>query len=254
MEKEEELFKNRIRDLAKRSYNNNLFTFTDFMGLAESSLYYQLENELRYAAPDIWGINEDCERILLRFGDANAFGYEEDFPISILRIKPLIDKFSDELTHRDVLGSLMNLGIERPVLGDIKLSGNIAYVYCLSSISQYICDNITRIKHTSVMCEIVPEIPDIDKPQPVTSTIQISSARIDAVIAKVYNISRSKCIPLFVSGKVFVNGKLCENNSYTIKDSDIITVRGIGRFTYVGATGLSRKGKINATIVSFASR
>lgn len=249
MNKEDELLKNRIKDLADRSYNNNMFTFTDFLSLADLSLYYSIENELRFAHPMISGGTDDCERTIIRFGNPEQFGYEEDFPIKIICIKPLMAKFSDELSHRDILGALMNLGIERSVLGDIYLNNNIAFVFCLDSIADYICDNLTRVKHTSVMSTIITEIPQIHKPSLEEKIIQIQSARLDAVIAKVYNLSRSKCIPLFAEKKVFVNGRLNENNSYTLKDGDRVTLRGYGRFTFSGVGSISKKGKLNATIL-----
>lgn len=249
MIKEEEILKNRIRDLADRSYNNNLFTFTDFLSLADATVYYSIENELRYAHPVIWGVAEECERILVRFGDPENWGYEEDFPISVLCIKPLIDKFSDDLTHRDILGALMNLGIDRSVLGDILLTGNTAYVYCLNSISEYICDNITKVKHTSVSCNIVSEIPSLERAEKTEIIIQVQSARIDAVIAKVHNLSRSKVVPLFSEKKIFVNGRLCENTSYNLKEGDMVTVRQMGRFTLASLGSLSKKGKLNLKIL-----
>ena len=94
---------------------------------------------------------------MIRFGSEDTTGYDLPFPITILQITPLMDKFSDELSHRDVLGSLMNLGIEREMTGDIIMKAssrsgirNTAYVFCVSSIADYISENLTRIKHTSV--------------------------------------------------------------------------------------------------------
>lgn len=249
MNKEDELLRNRIKDLADRSYNNNMFTFTDFLSLSEASVFYMMENEVKFASPTVFGGAQDNERVMVRFGSEDAFGYVEDFPISILCIKPLMAKFSDNLTHRDILGSLMNLGIERSVLGDIYIEDNVSYVFCLDSISEYICDNLTKIKHTSVMCSIASSVPSLQKSESKELIIQVQSARIDAVIAKVYNLSRSKCIPLFAEKKIFVNGRTCENNSYILKDSDKVTVRGFGRFVFDGTISLSKKGKLNIRIM-----
>lgn len=246
--KEDEILKKRITELADRSYRNGIYTFTDFLSLADAATYYELEQNLKYAGATFFGGNDNCERKILRFGNKENLGYEEEFPIVTLCISPLMAKFSDDLGHRDILGSLMNLGIERSVLGDIIIKNNVAYVFCLSSIAEYICENLSRIKHTSVLCKpydgevksLLPELKEI--------VIQIQSERVDAVISKTYNLSRSQVIPYFQEKKVFVNGRLMENVSHILKEKDTVTVRGFGRFEYSGIAGTSRKGKIVAKV------
>ena len=249
MNKEDELLKNRIKELADRCYQNNQYTFTDFLSMSEASVFLSCIDEFKYVSWELFGGDEICERKILRFGSEAQLGYIENFPIKILQIKPLMAKFSDTLTHRDILGALMNLGIERDVLGDIFINDNISYVFCLDTIAEYICDNLTRVKHTSVMCMEVSEVPKLAAGERVEKTIQIQSERIDGVVAKVYNLSRSQSVPLFSEKKIFVNGRLNENNSYALKAGDKITVRGYGRFEYLGVGGVSRKGKLNATII-----
>lgn len=72
---------------------------------------------------------DGCERQILRFGDEESLGYDAGFPICCIEIKPLIEKFADALTHRDYLGALMHLGIERSTLGDIMIRDKTAYLF-----------------------------------------------------------------------------------------------------------------------------
>lgn len=141
---------NRFKELADRSYNKGQFTFTRFLSLAELSAFKYEESNLKYASPVIYGGYEEAERVLIRFGNKDELGYEEQFPIDILEITPLAEKFADDLTHRDFLGALMSLGIERELLGDIIVRGKKAYLFCLESISDYIIENLMSVKHTSV--------------------------------------------------------------------------------------------------------
>lgn len=249
MNKEDVILQNRIRDLAERCHNNNMYTFSEFLSLSDVSAYYSIEQELRYVVATLYGGHEMCERKILRFGSEEQLGYIEDFPITILCIKPLLAKFSDDLSHRDILGSLMNLGIERNVLGDIFVENNVAYVFCLNSIADYLCENISRIKHTSVICSKVDSVKELKKTEMEEKKIQIQSERIDGVIAKVCNMSRSQCSVLFTDRKVFVNGRLNENSSYILKHEDVVTVRGFGRFIYKGVNGTSKKGKLYGTVM-----
>ena len=121
--KEEQQLKNRIKDLADKSFRQNVYTFTGFLGLSEQDLFWKMiqKGELSYAAHKLFGGYEEAERVIVRFGAEDDLGYEEDFPIVCVHIKPLIVKFADALSHRDFLGALMNLGIERSTLGDIRV-------------------------------------------------------------------------------------------------------------------------------------
>lgn len=248
MNTEEEQMKKRLRELAERSYRGNCYTFTDFLSLAELSCYYEMERELSFAGEMVSGGSEGRERCMIRFGNPGELGYEQDFPIVCLRIRPLMKKFAEDLTHRDFLGALMNLGIERGTLGDIILQEKEAFLFCKEIIAPYIMENLTRVRHTSVLCEVTEEIPVEGEAELKDINIQIASERIDGVIAKVYKLSRSDSAALFLQKRIFVNGRQCENNSHMLKDGDQISVRGYGRFIYAGGRGLSKKGKLNALI------
>lgn len=248
MNAEEEQMKKRLRELAERSYRGNCYTFTDFLSLAELSCYYELERELSFAGGKVSGGSEGRERCMIRFGNPQELGYEEDFPIVCLKIEPLMKKFAEDLTHRDFLGALMNLGIERSTLGDIILQEKEAFLFCKESIAPYITENLTRVRHTSVLCKITEEIPAEGEADLKDIKIQIASERIDGVIAKVYKLSRSDSAALFLQKRVFVNGRLCENNSHMLKEQDQVSVRGYGKFIFAGGQGLSKKGKLNALV------
>ena len=185
---------------------------------------------------------------MIRFGDESVLGYKEEFPICLLRISPLMHKFADDLSHRDFLGALMHLGIEREGLGDMQVSDKEAYLFCKESMSEYICENLNKVKHTSVHVEEVSELPDSLIRREEEVLVQLPSERIDAIIAKLYHVSRDESIVLFREKKVFRNGRLIENNSAVVKADDVISVRGYGKFCYKGVAGISKKGKLNATV------
>jgi len=249
--KVENFDKKRFVDLAARSYRNNQFTFTGFLGLAE---YSDLQDLLRLPGdnPDhidvrcvtAFGGYEGAERVMARFGDPEDMGYEQPFPLCCITIKPLMDKFADELSHRDFLGALMNLGIERSELGDILVRDNSCCLIAKESMAELICRELTRVKHTSVMTEVSERVPQAMEPRLEAATIQAKSGRIDSFVAKVCKLSRSDAAGLFVAGKIFVNGRLMSNESYQLKEGDIISVRGWGRLKFGKAGGSTRKGNL----------
>ena len=250
MEKDQGL-KNRFKELALKSYNQGIFTFTEFLGLAEQDVFNQIESELRYVGYKIFGGTDDGERVIVRFGNEEELGYSVDYPIKCLVIRPLMQKFAEDLTHRDFLGALMNLGIKREKLGDIIIHENEGYFFCLEQIADYIVDNLTRVKHTSVTVEIEnnsEKISHLYKDDYKSQIILVDSKRLDAIIAKTYKISRTSSLNLFVAGKVYVNGRQCTSNSQLIKNGDIISVRGKGRIKYMGNEGVSKKGRTRLEI------
>lgn len=243
--KEIQQIKKRFLDLANKSYRQNMYTFTDFIGEGVRGLLYEMRKELSFIGYKEFGGSEDSERVMVRFGNADELGYEEEFPISIIKISPLLAKFSDELTHRDYLGSLMNLGIERDTMGDILMSGKDAYLFCEESIAPYIMENLSKIKHTSIVLKMVDSVADIPAKEPEEKEVLVTSLRVDGIISRVYNKSRSQSIELFRERKVYVNGRVFENNSGVLKNGDMVSVRGFGRFRYVKIIRETSKGKYN---------
>lgn len=242
-EKEIQQLKNRFRDLAERSYNQGIYTFTGFLGLGEQEIFWRQEKELRHAGYVLEGGCKDADRVMVRFGDESQLGYRTEFPIVCIHISPLQQKFADDLSHRDFLGALMNLGIDRATLGDIKVRDRAAYLYCLDSISGFICDNLHQVRHTNVKCDITECADEIPQEDPSIVAVQVQSLRVDAVLAKVYNMSREKSLELFRAGKVYVNGRLCENNSRLLKTGETVNARGYGKFSLTGEPRETRKGK-----------
>ncbi|MGN0334268.1 MAG: YlmH/Sll1252 family protein [Lachnospiraceae bacterium] len=246
-----ELTEKRFRELAVKSYQNNIYLFTNFLNMAEIDLLYQMQRELSYIPFEVFGGTENCERVMVRFGSPELFGYEEPFPICCIKAEPLIEKFADTFSHRDFLGALMNLGIEREVVGDIAIKGKTAYIFCTEKMAQYIAENLTQVKHTRVSCSILSEAPDILKPVLEQREVTAASERIDAVLGKLCSLSRSQSILAFREKKVFVNGRQCENNSYQLKPGDVVTCRGFGKFIYKGVKYETKKGKVCAEVTVY---
>lgn len=241
---EDQILKGRLLDLAKRSYKQNIYTYSNFLSVAELSLLEDLKDELSYIRYECFGGNELSERQLVGFGSEEEFGYAGNFPIAVIKISPLLEKFSDPLNHRDFLGALMHLGIERSTLGDILVKEKTAYLFCLDSIADYICKELTKVKHTNVKCEITDlDIPALT-PTLVDEEFPVASLRLDGIIASLLKCSRSEALSFFEDKKVTLNGHITGRNSTILKDGDIFSVRGYGKFIFSGSGGNTRKGKI----------
>jgi RNA-binding protein YlmH len=243
-----ELLKKRFIELGRKSFNSGIFTFTDFLGLAEQSAFSEIKKELRGIPFTTFGGAIGAERVMIRFGSEEEIGYSLPFPIAIIKAEPLSQKYADKLTHRDFLGAILNLGIERDVLGDIVIIDNVGYIFAKEDMAGYIADGLTRVKHTDVKAEITEELPEGELYRTEKKTVQVSGERLDAVIAKVFSLSREDAQSLFKKRLVFADGRQIDSPSYSPKEKEKISVRGHGRFIYLGCQSYSKKGKMNTLV------
>ena len=112
--------------------------------------------------------------------------YEEELyapPFVCLKIVPANRRFAEELTHRDYLGAIMNLGIERAMIGDIVLQDGNAWAFVMEKMSRYLAENLTMIRHTSVVTEITADFSELPEPEMEEISGTVSSVRLDSVIA-----------------------------------------------------------------------
>jgi RNA-binding protein YlmH len=133
------------------------------------------------------------------------------------------------------------------VLGDIVIIDNVGYIFAKEDIASYISDSLTKVKRTDMKVCVTDTLPEGQLYRTERKTVQISGERLDAIIAKVFSLSRDEAQGYVHRRLTFVGGRLTESVSYVPKPGDVISVRGLGRFIYRGAYGLSRKGKLNAT-------
>ena len=169
-------------------------------------------------------------------------------PIRILLIEPKQAKYAETLTHRDFLGAILNLGIERDMVGDILVQNNSAYCFVLEKVADVFCSDLDRVKHTAVSCKTVEEIPDNYLPKLKEENITVTSPRLDAILAKVYHLSRTDAKALFDMEKVTLNGQICHNPETILKENSKVSVRGYGKLEYHGEERTTKKGKTGITI------
>ena len=235
-----------LQRLAERSTDKNIFVFTDFLEEAEQKIAIRMQKFVT-----LWGGAEFCTRKVARFGNAQELGYEEPFPIVILQIKPVGGKFAKPFTHRDILGAVMNLGVVREKVGDI-FAGETSYIVVYDTIAQYIVDNLNKIGREFVQVTVVETLPDDLAPKFVEKQISAESNRLDAIIARLYNLSREVAQSYIQTERVKINGEVCLKAMKPLKENDVVSVRGYGKFMFVGACGESRKGKTYFAIKLFA--
>ena len=165
----------RIKDLSNKTFQNEYVTHTDFLSVSDQASLNDAMRKLGVPQQSdrvggtvflLWGGFDDAERKVCAFlpswQDKESFILQEaETPevVSCLHITPVQAKFADPLTHRDYLGALMNLGIDRGQIGDILIdrADHSAYVFVLKMMADFICRELCRVKHTTVLAkEVAP--------------------------------------------------------------------------------------------------
>lgn len=251
MQTDEKVFINRLYDLAENACSCGKYRFTAFLGLHEQALLHREENNLQYAGLTLFGGAEGCERVVAAFGSRELCGYELQFPVTLLQCTPVNSKFADKLSHRDVLGALMGLGIERDTVGDIFLIENTAFVFVLSHMAEMICRELCSAKHTSLRCEIISSLPAGMEIRLQEQNLLVASERADCIVAAVFSLSRETAAELFRQDRIFADGRLL-SASRPLTEGCVVSVRGYGRFRYGGISSVSKKGKLRILAYLYA--
>lgn len=168
---------------------------------------------------------------------------ERDFEVVLLKGQ-YADKYH-QLSHRDVLGALMNLGIERNVFGDILVEDGNIYLFCTESIALYLIQNLTQIGRAKVTFSRCEDTLTRDVKIEWRTEV-ISSMRFDTVVASITHLSRRKAQELIQSGQVKLNHVTLEETASLCNNDCTVSVRGYGRFLVHDT--LRRTQKNNAVV------
>lgn len=246
MDKDDFLLK-RIRELANLSYQRDIVTFTDFLNLNEQNMLATLKLQQMGVNVRLFGGYEHAERQMAAFFPP-SLSFDWEYPIDCLKLSPKALRFSEDLGHRDYLGAVLNLGVDRSVVGDILLKDKEAWLFCQHKMSDFFIENLTRVRHTMVFVTRVDQAGDIPGPEFEEISGTCASVRLDSLIGLAFQTSRSSMVSSIEGGLVFVNGKLVTSNGYEPKEGDIISVRHKGRFIFDGITRQTKKGRLGVRI------
>lgn len=247
---EQELCRKRLIDLSRQAYRKNIVTFSSFLNLNEQNILHGTQKELDTRA-ELFGGYEKAERQMAAF-IPDALCYEFDYPVVCIRVEPLYPKFAENLTHRDILGALMHLGIDRAKTGDIVCSDSCYYIFCEENIHEYIMNEFTKVRNTMIKLTPFDDMQSVNvAPRLKEQSEIIASNRIDAIIAKAYHLSRAEAAEYLRAEKVFINGKCITNCNQSCENHAVVSVRGMGRFLFETDNSLSKKGKLRVRFQMF---
>lgn len=149
------------------------------------------------------------------------------------------------LYHKDYLGAVLNLGIERDAIGDLCVTDtHTAVLVCDRIMAEFLCENLTRVANDAVRLSRITLPEDFDggrKFQPITDTV--ASPRADSVVAALANVSREKAQAMFREGLVEIDYEPAQKTDQQLEAGCVIVIRGKGKFILRSLSEQTKKGR-----------
>lgn len=232
----------RFLDLSGQAQRKGIVTFSDFLSLSEQQILQQNKERLE-TGYQMSGGYEYAERQMVAF-IPDALFYEWEYPMQCIRVRPAYPKFAEKLTHRDLLGALMSLGIERDKLGDLLVTDDVMLFFAHESIVPYLLEQLSSVRHTVVTLELqtartIDYTPEFEEKEAI-----VTSNRLDSVIAAICHQSRAAALRMIQEGKISVNGAESLHNTYYCKQGDLLSIRGFGKVRFGETLGVTKKDRI----------
>ena len=243
----------RIQSAARDALNKSRPYFTRFLTESEQMRI----SALKFSDELITGFyggegNEDavrrCFGIVPSFYVTDEGSFDAIFPVKAITFTY---RKCDEINHREVLGTLMALGIERDTVGDIYITEGKAAVFVTEKPAELIMDSVLKIGKVGVSCSYGVDF-QLPKQQYEELKFSVASLRLDNLVKNMASCSRTVACDRYLKPQlVSLNGEVCDEPSRSVKQGEVITIRGKGKFllSEVGETG--RKGNTHIIVKKY---
>jgi RNA-binding protein YlmH len=236
---DDKLFLARAQDAIRLSEQNGAAKYLGFLDMHKRQIVQTLLDGLQFKKYCYYGGYEQAERVYIGFFPEYEEPQISDFPICAADISWKFEK----LNHRDFLGSILSLGIERDKIGDIIIHNENCIVFADSVVCSFVVQNLIKVGGTGVHCEAYcgGSVYKDQQFKEIRSTI--ASNRLDCIVAAICNEARSEAERLISSGKVSVDFRQAVQATQKVNEGSTISVRHYGRFDVVQIGPANRKGR-----------
>ena len=255
-EKDDKILLAQILDKVEAVEKKNKIEYTDFLDLAQIELVQKFINKIKLENYMVYGGFDQAERKLFVIYPEkfNSFVVEKNLTniVQIIRIE-LPDDLKGKYTHRDYLGAVIKLGVERKKIGDIIVDNDGADIIVDKDIVKFLLENLGSLTRFSKSIITVQNIDDLRPVEIKKEEIEIivSSMRLDNVISELARCSRNKALDIINMERVLINFECETKKTKQIKPGDMVTIRGKGRFFIKEIIGQTRSGRTVIKIEKF---
>lgn len=237
----DELIISRIQDVIERTESGAYLNSTGFLDSHEQALAKKVLRTTSEFETFLWGGFADAER---RIVISRPTTYDCPFHdlLSVLRVE--VPKGARKLTHRDYLGSILGLGIERRVIGDILVNDNGADIICLTEMSDFLLQEYRQVGRNEIKASITT-LEELRMPELRKEVIKdtVPSIRFDNVVSSAFKISRSNAVTAIKSGIVSVDHIEVTKPDQRLEEGAVLVLKGKGKALLRELGGESKKGR-----------
>ena len=245
--KEEALLGRRMLDLDTLCQKRHCPTSTFFLTEPEQ-MYCETVFHLLDSHCMLLGGYDGAERcVAILLPEENYLLEDEEIPFVPLKIE-----YPVQVGHRDILGSILGLGVERNAVGDILVFKSDCYVFIMKDIAHYVEQNLVKVGRQNISIKevgfdevCVPEV----KTEEINTTV--ASLRLDCIIAEGFRLSRETAKAAVEKQIVQLNHRIIGTPSQNVKENDVISLRGKGKIILESVSGESKKGRIWVKILRY---
>ena len=240
---ESDLQAKRLSELAQRASRTGRVQYTRFV---DPALVAAAEGAAARSGVSVrlWGGHPEAERVMAGFYDIEP-PEDGDFPLCALQLD-WNDRFSRP-EHRDLLGAVMGLGLQREATGDILMGRDgekrCGVLFATDEMADYIAANLESAGRTTLRARRVEVLPEIALPEGRELRITVQQPRLDAVLSAGFDLSRAQAQHLVMAGLVKLNHLVNTRTDAHLRPGDLISARGYGRLRVLREEGQSRRGR-----------
>lgn len=237
-----------LENAAKLAGEKGLVRFSRFLDPAQAVQAAQMAREYG-AGISLFGGYDGAERVIACFYPPDEQIEKSQFPIICLHSR-YSAKFCS-ISHRDILGSFMSLGLTRSCLGDIIIVGADIYLFAHDQTADFIAQSMVSAGKTPLHLSVLNPVPPMPEPEGTRFSAVVSSLRLDGVIAAAYRLSRSESAEMIRAGLVKVDHMACDRVDRQVEENTLFSIRGKGRIRLVSVDGMTRKQRIGITFFRY---
>jgi len=248
-DKELQLKIKNLIDKAEITRKRHIVTRSNFLDpFEQKSMYSFLKAYFNEISCEFYGGIDNSERKILVMSPKWKANNMEEYIKSLI-----IYGLFDNISHRDVLGSIMALGIKRETIGDIIIYPDRIIIIVLSEIADYIIYNLVKIKNIKIKHIEISDLNSLELPERSYDILNktVNSMRVDGFISAVCNITREDSQNLCKRGLVKINWEIVVKSHRLIKENDLISVKGYGRFALMNINGTTKSGRFHIIVKKY---
>ncbi|MDQ0164625.1 RNA-binding protein [Bacillus horti] len=244
---EEKGFVEKIMEYADHAEKRHQHKLTNFLDPREQFIVQSIVGRRMDITVDFFGGYDHAERKRALIAPSYANHHVNDFQVALLSLEGSYG--NPPFEHRDVLGSVLGLGLKREKIGDLLIHADSQQCIVAEEIADFVSVHLHQVHRCAVSCDLV----SLNRINPGQEDWQykdttVSSLRLDVILAELLPLSRSKTVPMIKAGKIKVNWRVVEQPSMILDEGDVLSVKGFGRFLFSKIEGRTKKDRLRVQL------